>query len=44
MKLSFIFRNIQLTYVYTHMQTHTEGEKERLFMVRVKKNIPEIRE
>lgn len=31
MKLNFIFRNIQLTCVYTHMQTHTEGERERDF-------------
>lgn len=45
MKLSFTFCNILLTYVYTHMQTHTEGEKEReTFHGYVKKSIPELRE
>lgn len=43
MKLSFTFCNILLTYVYTHMQTHTEGEKEReTFHGYVKKSIPEL--
>lgn len=41
MKLSFIVHNIQLTSVYTHIQTHREGKRET-FHGYVKKNIPEI--